>query len=104
MFFQGVSILFLMTLEIMAVMWVYGLRRFIQDIHFMLDRSTGLFWRLCWGVFNPIFLAVVFVYSQIQHQGISYGTYVFGSMATGIVTCVEVTIGPEKNTCYILRM
>ncbi|XP_063861923.1 sodium-dependent nutrient amino acid transporter 1-like isoform X2 [Scylla paramamosain] len=89
----GVSILFLMMLETMAVMWVYGLQRFIRDIHFMLDRSTGLFWRLCWGVFNPIFLAVVFVYSQIQHQGLTYGTYVFDGIATGVASILAVTAG-----------
>ncbi|XP_045133885.1 sodium-dependent nutrient amino acid transporter 1-like isoform X1 [Portunus trituberculatus] len=89
----GVSILFLMTLETVAVMWVYGLRQFIRDIHFMLDRSTGFFWRLCWGIINPIFLAVVFVYGQIQHQGLAYGTYVYDSMATGVASILTVTAG-----------
>lgn len=80
---QGVSIILLMVVELIAVMWVYGLRRLIRDIRFMLNRSTGLYWKVCWGAFNPLFLAIVFAYSQTQQQTLTYGTYVFGDIATG---------------------
>ncbi|XP_050710225.1 sodium-dependent nutrient amino acid transporter 1-like isoform X2 [Eriocheir sinensis] len=84
----GVSIILLMVVELIAVMWVYGLRRLIRDIHFMLNRSTGLYWKVCWGAFNPLFLAIVFAYSQTQSQTLTYGTYVFGDIATGIGTAL----------------
>ncbi|XP_063842210.1 sodium-dependent noradrenaline transporter-like [Scylla paramamosain] len=80
-----------MTLETVAVTWVYGLRQFTRDIHFMLDRSTGLFWRICWGILNPTFLAVVFVYSQAQHQDLTCGTYVFDTIPTGVGSTMAVT-------------
>lgn len=80
---QGVSVVLLMMLEVIAVVWVYGLRRLTRDIHFMLGRSTGLYWKVCWGVFNPVFLVIVFVYSQVQSQELTYGTYVFDKISSG---------------------
>lgn len=80
---QGVSIIFLMILELVAVMWVYGFSNFIRDIEFMLKRKTGLYWKICWIFFNPLFLGVVFIYSQIVAKPLTYGSYVFGSLETG---------------------
>lgn len=80
----GVSIIFLMILELVAVMWVYGFSNFIRDIEFMLKRKTGLYWKICWIFFNPIFLGVVFVYSQIVAKPLTYGAYVFSSFETGM--------------------
>lgn len=77
------SIIFLMILELVAVMWVYGFSNFIRDIEFMLKRKTGLYWKICWIFFNPIFLGVVFVYSQIVAKPLTYGAYVFSSFETG---------------------
>ncbi|KAK7078185.1 hypothetical protein SK128_024257 [Halocaridina rubra] len=78
----GVSIIFLMILELVAVMWVYGIRNFILDIEFMLNRKTGIYWKICWGIFNPIFLFLVFVYYQFTAKPLTYGTYVFDSVTT----------------------
>lgn len=77
------SIIILMVLQLVAIMWVYGIRRFIDDIEFMLKRKTGLYWKICWGAFNPLFLSAVFVYSQLEAKPLTYGPYVFGTVATG---------------------
>lgn len=81
---QGLSILLLLTLEVMGVMWLYGMSRFVSDIDFMLNRSIGLFWKACWLVVNPIFLAAIFIYSQTQTTVLTYGGYVFGSIENGM--------------------
>lgn len=74
----------LMIIEIIVVMWVYGLRSFLRDIEFMLKRKTGIYWKICWGVFNPIFLIVVFVYSQVTAKPLKYGDYVIGIIPTTV--------------------
>ncbi|KAG7157057.1 Sodium-dependent nutrient amino acid transporter 1-like 2 [Homarus americanus] len=79
----GVSIMFLMILQLVAVMWVYGLKKLLYDIEFMLHRKTGLYWKICWGVLNPLFITIVFVFSQITAKPLTYGDYVFGNVATG---------------------
>lgn len=81
---QNLSILLLVTLEVIGVAWVYGLTRFVADIHFMLGRTTGLLLKASWLVVNPVFLALVLVYSQTQATVLSYGDYVFGITETGI--------------------
>ncbi|KAK3878040.1 hypothetical protein Pcinc_009757 [Petrolisthes cinctipes] len=80
----GVPIFALMIFELVGVVWVYGLPRLLKDIEFMLNRKTGMYWKVCWGVFNPLFLIVVFIYSQATASPLKYGSYVFDDVATGI--------------------
>ncbi|XP_050737148.1 sodium-dependent nutrient amino acid transporter 1-like [Eriocheir sinensis] len=79
----NLSALLLVTMEVAGVAWVYGLRRLAADIHFMLGRSTGVFWKASWLLVNPLFLAGVLVYSQTQATVLSYGDYVYGTTETG---------------------
>ncbi|XP_071521550.1 sodium-dependent nutrient amino acid transporter 1-like [Panulirus ornatus] len=87
----GVSIILLMVFEVVAIMWVYGIRKFIADIEFMLRRKTGLYWKICWGVVSPLFLSFVFVYSQLEAKPLTYGSYVFDTVAIGVGMSLSVS-------------
>lgn len=62
----GFTIFIFAFFEAIAVMWIYGLRRFIKDIEFMLDRSIGYYWKICWFLVVPLGLAFIFVYSLTE--------------------------------------
>ena len=67
-----------------AVNWVYGLKRFMRDIEFMLGRQTGYYWRICWAFLIPVLLAVIFSYTMYNNKPLTHGKYVFGSGANGM--------------------
>lgn len=77
----------LATFEIMGVIWVYGLENFLDDVEFMLHQEPSIYWRLCWFIITPFSLIIIFIYTVIMMQpltyaGISYPTsaHVAGSM------------------------
>ena len=48
-FFGGGFIIFVLAMvEVLAVSWIYGLKRFTSDIKFMLNVSVGIYWKFCW--------------------------------------------------------
>lgn len=51
----------LVILEAVTFCWIYGVNRICQDIKFMLDIETSLFWRLCWGILTPAIIIAVFI-------------------------------------------
>ncbi|KAI1902531.1 hypothetical protein AGOR_G00045710 [Albula goreensis] len=55
--------------EIIAVIYVYGIKRFNEDVEFMIGRRPNLFWQVCWRVVSPLMLLVVFLaYVTVQAQ------------------------------------
>ncbi|XP_077294962.1 sodium-dependent nutrient amino acid transporter 1-like [Arctopsyche grandis] len=67
--------------QIIGVAWIYGVRRFCNDIEFMLNMKVSIYWRLCWSVLTPLILIVILIYSlitvlstAINYSGIPYPT------------------------------
>uniref|UniRef100_A0A2M3YZL4 Sodium-dependent nutrient amino acid transporter 1 n=1 Tax=Anopheles braziliensis TaxID=58242 RepID=A0A2M3YZL4_9DIPT len=56
------------VLELVTVAWIYGVDRICRDIRYMLDRSTSLYWRLCWGLIAPVTTMIILIYSFIHFK------------------------------------
>ena len=54
----GVGVMLIAVCELIAIMWVYGVRRFSDDLQFMLDVRPNIFIRASWLLISPITLAV----------------------------------------------
>ncbi len=82
----GFIIFALTTLEVVAVSWVYGLGRFVRDIHFMLGRRMGFYWRLCWGFVIPVALIVMLAHIVLDFSPVEYAGKVLpqGAQVAGI--------------------
>ncbi|XP_046875663.1 inactive sodium-dependent neutral amino acid transporter B(0)AT3 [Hypomesus transpacificus] len=65
----SIPLLIIAFFEIIAVIYVYGMKRFGDDILFMTGRRPNIFWKACWMVISPVMLVVVLVaYVAIQVQ------------------------------------
>ncbi|KAJ8957365.1 hypothetical protein NQ318_004844, partial [Aromia moschata] len=79
-FFGGTFIFYVLTiLEIVTVMWWYGLENICLDLEYMLKRKAGAYWRICWCVVTPLILITVFFYfiatlEELTYEGKSYPT------------------------------
>ncbi|XP_062132451.1 sodium-dependent nutrient amino acid transporter 1 [Drosophila sulfurigaster albostrigata] len=85
--FYGVSFtaLILAIGELLAVAWLYGVRRFCADIKYMMGIETGWYWRICWAFITPGLMTAVLVYmlfdmSALTYKGVAYPrlAHVFG--------------------------
>ena len=82
--------------EVVAVSWVYGIDRFIDDIQNMLpeEKTFGLdlknswinwmIWKALWKFITPITLFVILIWSLIDIKPSQYGDYTFPTWAQAI--------------------
>jgi len=82
--FGGGFIIFVMAIiETVAIAWIYGLRRFLKDVEFMLGIRLSRYWQFSWGLFIPISLLGIFVYSLFQFPTFQEGDYIFPTSLVG---------------------
>ncbi|XP_075973573.1 sodium-dependent nutrient amino acid transporter 1-like [Anticarsia gemmatalis] len=74
-------ILFCAIVEIIGVIWVYGLQNLCWDIEFMLGVKTSIYWRVCWGVIIPVMMITVFVDALLGFGKVTIGGYLLPSAA-----------------------
>ncbi|KAK3799770.1 hypothetical protein RRG08_025385 [Elysia crispata] len=68
------SVLFLSCFEVISVMWVYGVMRFVKDIEYMLGSKPHFwpYWVFCWSVTAPVLIALLFTYRMIKYNPPQY--------------------------------
>ncbi|XP_064486712.1 sodium-dependent proline transporter-like [Ornithodoros turicata] len=68
----GVSLMFIALCEVIAVMWIYGVRNFSNDIKFMLGSSPPWLFKISWAVVSPLVLCVITAYGVVQSGPVMY--------------------------------
>lgn len=58
--------------ELLAVGWIYGVRRLCSDIEFMLNVKTSFYWRICWAIVAPGLMFLVLVYMLFSYEPLTY--------------------------------
>ncbi|XP_058975221.1 sodium-dependent nutrient amino acid transporter 1 [Musca domestica] len=72
-FYGGTYVIFaLAILEIVGIVWIYGLQNFCDDVEFMTHRKVSLYWRLCWSFLTPVMMLVIFIYSMVTTEPLTY--------------------------------
>lgn len=79
-----VSIMFLAFFEVMAVCWIYGVKRLSANLEEMNGNKANIFFRLCWLIVAPVLITVILIFSIIQFKPARYGEYVFPPWAQGV--------------------
>ncbi|KAK9529802.1 hypothetical protein VZT92_013872 [Zoarces viviparus] len=65
----SVPLLIVAFFEIIAVIYIYGMKNFSEDIYFMTGKKPNIFWKACWMVISPLMLLVVLItYVVVQAQ------------------------------------
>ncbi|XP_041357404.1 sodium-dependent proline transporter-like [Gigantopelta aegis] len=75
------SLMFVCFCELIAVSWIYGLRRFCDDIEMMLGFQPSIYWKAMWLVISPLFILAMVILSLVQYKPAYYGDYEFESWA-----------------------
>lgn len=84
--FYGASFVafFLAIAELVSIGWIYGTKRFCQDIEFMLGIKTGVIWRMCWSIITPLFMVCILGYTIATLEPIKYNGVPYPTWATGM--------------------
>ncbi|EAT37969.1 AAEL010106-PA [Aedes aegypti] len=84
----GYSILIAVLFEAIAVSWIYGTKRFCDDIRDMIGFAPGIYWRVCWKFVAPLFLLFIIIYGLIGYEPLSYEDYVYPTWANVLGWCI----------------
>ncbi|XP_016389719.1 sodium-dependent dopamine transporter-like [Sinocyclocheilus rhinocerous] len=79
-----VSIMFLAFFEVVAVCWLYGVKRLSSNLLEMTGKRPSIFFRVCWWVICPVLITVILVFSVIQFKPARYEDYVYPAWAQGV--------------------
>jgi len=69
----SLSVLIIGIVEMVAVMWVYGVHEFCMDLKRMLGFSPGWYFKICWSVISPLVLIFIFIGACVDWIEPSYG-------------------------------
>ncbi|WAR03537.1 SC6A4-like protein [Mya arenaria] len=79
-----VALIGICLVEAVAVSWFYGVQHFSNDIERMLGFQPGIYWKICWAIICPTFLAVLFVLSIVAYAGLEIEDYRFPHWAESV--------------------
>ncbi|XP_037818800.1 sodium-dependent nutrient amino acid transporter 1-like [Lucilia sericata] len=72
-FYGGTYVIFALAIfEIVGVIWIYGLQNFCDDVEFMTHRKVSMYWRICWSFLTPVMMTIIFIYSVITIEPLTY--------------------------------
>ncbi|XP_029647898.2 sodium- and chloride-dependent glycine transporter 1-like [Octopus sinensis] len=80
----GFPFLFIGLTECLTICYIYGYKRFADDIEMMLGKKPSVYWRICWCFVTPFILFVVIVSKAIQYKVVTLHSYVYPRWAQTI--------------------
>ncbi|XP_053323289.1 sodium-dependent neutral amino acid transporter B(0)AT1 [Spea bombifrons] len=61
-FAGSIPLLIIAFCEMFAVVYIYGIDRFNEDIQFMIGHKPNIFWQVTWRVISPLIMLVIFFF------------------------------------------
>ncbi|CAL1540559.1 unnamed protein product [Lymnaea stagnalis] len=85
------SLLAIGLVECVALSWVYGASKFMDDIELMLGKRPSRLWSISWSFVTPIALLIILIFTWVDFHPTSYGDYMFPVWAEGIGIIITLT-------------
>ncbi|XP_032669815.1 sodium- and chloride-dependent GABA transporter ine isoform X2 [Odontomachus brunneus] len=104
----SMSIMFLAFFEIIAISWLYGVRRLCNNVKEMTGRLPSVYFRFCWFLAAPLLIMAVWVFSLIDYEPPTYhnGDYVYPWWAEAIgwgIASLSLICIPAFAVCVLVR-
>ncbi|XP_041692332.1 sodium- and chloride-dependent GABA transporter ine isoform X1 [Coregonus clupeaformis] len=101
-----VSLMFLAFFEVLAVCWVFGLRRMTIMVKRMLGKAPNIYFCSCWMFFSPVLVLCILISSIVQYTPARYGksyTYPVWAEVVGwgisLVSIIWIPLGALQEIC-----
>ncbi|XP_060553641.1 sodium- and chloride-dependent glycine transporter 2-like [Ruditapes philippinarum] len=69
------GVLLIGLLEVTAISYCYGVRRFCMDIETMIGPWSKIYWMICWIAITPASIVFILLYSWIEYEPVIYNDY-----------------------------
>ena len=93
----GFMIFALAVLEVVAINYIYGMKRVLEDVKFMLGIDLNIYWKFCWGFLIPFSLTFFFFYFTFTFEQITYGGVEYPDAA---ICKIHYAVAQQKFCIY----
>lgn len=113
----SISVLVICTIEIVIIGWIYGLKNFVRDIEYMINRKIHTIWQLCWKYITPSILCFILCISisrmfdsSLSYNGVPYPQWAiylgwtYGFSSTCIIPIFMVYILIKSKGSFLERI
>lgn len=69
---SGMCLLFLCFCECVAVSWIYGVDKFVDNIREMIGYKPAIWFKLCWKYFAPLLTGSILVMLLVDYKRLKY--------------------------------
>ncbi|XP_064624664.1 sodium- and chloride-dependent glycine transporter 1-like [Lineus longissimus] len=76
------SVLMIGLFELIAIAWVYGADRFMNDIKLMTGNRPSIWWKIMWKFVTPLLMLAIMIFTWVDFKPQSYDDYVYPLWAT----------------------
>nr|XP_019956377.1 PREDICTED: sodium- and chloride-dependent GABA transporter ine-like isoform X2 [Paralichthys olivaceus] len=85
-----VSLIFLAFSEVIAVCWIFGIRRVSIMIKRMIGKTPNIYFRVCWLLLCPVLVMCILISSIVQYTPVHYGKYNYPLWAECLGWCISL--------------
>uniref|UniRef100_A0A1A9WAV7 Transporter n=1 Tax=Glossina brevipalpis TaxID=37001 RepID=A0A1A9WAV7_9MUSC len=101
-FYGGTYVIFVLAIfQLVGVVWLYGLQNLCDDVEFMTNRKVTIYWRLCWSFLTPVMMLIIFIYSMLNIESLTYRGNVYPKSAE-VAGWILFTIGLSQFPLWAL--
>jgi len=72
---SGMSLLFCVFFQTIAICWVFGAKRLYGCIEEMIGYRVSYYWYICWVALAPAFMLFIFIFYFVKYTPITMNTY-----------------------------
>lgn len=100
-----VSLVLLAFFEVIAVCWIFGVRRLSLMIKKMQGKTPNIYFRVCWMLLSPLLVLCILISSLVQYTPVHYGKYTYPVWAellgwcVSLVSIVWIPLGAVHEIC-----
>ncbi|XP_033631704.1 sodium- and chloride-dependent glycine transporter 1-like [Asterias rubens] len=80
----GFSLLLVALTECIAISYVYGINRFIDDMEVMVPSGMGIYWKICLSFLSPLVLLFIFIFFCITYTKLEYNEYTYTGLGEAL--------------------
>jgi len=72
---SGLSLVWCVFFQTAAICWVYGAKKYYNNLEHMIGYRVNYYWYVCWVFLSPAFMVFLFVFYFVKYTPIVMGDY-----------------------------
>ncbi|ELT92696.1 hypothetical protein CAPTEDRAFT_1707 [Capitella teleta] len=91
----GFSLMVIAFFELVAICYIYGIKRFFEDIEMMIGHKPNYYWLATWMVVSPVCMVLIVVFSVVSRSPVVYNSVAYPEYADWLAVGTQSVLFPS---------